>query len=108
MEMIQKWFSDLRSDRTSTDNAERFERSERPKYRKSGKKIHDLMLNEPKVNLEKLAETTKMSNGSLFNNLHVILGMKKLLRFLIVDQKRICITTSKQNLALFTQNLTKF
>ena len=52
-------------------------------------KTYVVMLNKPKVNLEKLAETTKMSNGSLFNNLHILLGMKKLLRFLIVDQKRI-------------------
>ena len=71
------------------------------------------MFNDLKVDMEKLAETTKMSNGSLFCILHVILGMKKLStrwlpRLLTVDQKRIIFTTSMQNFALFTQNLTEF
>ena len=71
------------------------------------------MLNDPKVNLERVAETPKMSNGSLFNIVHVILGMRELFarwlpRLLTVDKKRIIFTTSKQNLALFTQNPTEF
>ena len=61
------------------------------------------MLNDPKVDFEKLAETTKMSKSSLFNIVHVILGMEELFtrwlpRLLTVDQKLIIFTTSKQNL----------
>ena len=71
------------------------------------------MLNDPKVKLTELAETTKMSYGSVFNIIYDILGMKKLCarwvpRLLTVDQKRIRATTSQQNLAMFTQNSKEF
>ena len=102
MEIIQKCFSDFHCDLTSADNTER---SRRPKYVSNSEKvekIHDVMLNEPQVNLEKLAEIPKMSNSSFFNIVYVILGIKKLFarwlpRFLTEDQNRIRVMTSKQN-----------
>ena len=56
MEMIQKWFLDFRGDLTSANNTER---SERPKHENNSEKvekIHDVMLNNPKVNLCELAD----------------------------------------------------
>lgn len=113
MKMIQKWFSDFRCGRTSTDDAERSGRPKDVSTPENVEKIHDIMLNDPKVKLRELAETTKMSYGSVFNIIHDILGMKKLCarwvpRLLTVDQKRIRVTTSQQNLAMFTRNPTEF
>ena len=70
------------------------------------------MLDDPKVKLRELAETTKMY-GSVFNIIHDILGMKKLCgrwvpHLLTVDQKRIRVTNSQQNLAMFTRNSKEF
>ena len=60
MEMIQKWFSDFRCDRTSADNAERSGRPKNLSNPEKVEKIHDVILNNSKVNLRKLAEATKM------------------------------------------------
>ena len=49
MEMIKKWFSDYRCDRTSTDNAEQFRCPKDVSNPEKVEKIHDIMLNKPKV-----------------------------------------------------------
>ena len=63
-----KWFSGFYCDRTSTDDAERSGGHKNVSIPENVGKIHDIMLNNPKVKLRKLAETTKMSNSNLFNN----------------------------------------
>ena len=50
MEMIQKWFTDFLCDRTSADNTERSGCSKDVSNSEKVEKIHDFMLNNPKVN----------------------------------------------------------
>ena len=80
MEMIQKWITDFRCDRTSANNTERSGRLKDVRNIEKVEKILDVMLNNPKVNFCELAEATTMSYGSLFNIKHDILSMKKLTR----------------------------
>ena len=67
-------------------------------------KIHDIVLNDLKVKVREIAEIASISIERLVNILHTHLCMRKFCarwvpRFLTIDQKRIRVTTSEQNLA---------
>ena len=81
MEMIQKWLTDFRCDRTSVDNTERSGCPKDVSIPEKVEKIHDVMLNNPKVNFWELAEATMMSYNSMFIIKHDIFGMKKIKKF---------------------------
>lgn len=110
---IHKWFTEFRCGRTSTVDAERSGRPKEVTTPENVEKIHDMMLNDPKVKLREVANAVGMSLERVGNIVHSILGMKKLCarwvpRLLTVDQKRIRVTTSQQNLALFSRKPTEF
>ena len=72
-------------------------------------KIHDIVLNGPKLKVRELGEIVSISSEHVVNILHTYLCMRKLcsrwvLRLLKIDQKCICVTTSEQNLAYFNRN----
>ena len=76
-------------------------------------KIHDIVLNVPKVKLLEIAEIVSIWTDRMVNILHTHLCMRKLcarwvLRFFTVNQKRIRVTTSEQNLAHLNRNLKEF
>jgi [histone H3]-lysine36 N-dimethyltransferase SETMAR len=101
MKMIQKWFSDFRCGRTSTDDAERSGRTNEGATPENMEEIHDMILNDPKTKLWELAKTVSMSVEHVVNIVHAFLHMKKLSarwlpRLLKVDQKRIRITVSSR------------
>ena len=80
MEMIQKWFSDFRWYFTSADITERSGRSKHVSNHEKVEKIHDVMLNNPKIDFFELAEATTMSFGSLFSIKHNNFSMKRITR----------------------------
>ena len=73
-------------------------------------KIHDIVLNDPKV---KVCEIASMSTERVVNILHTNFCMRKLSarrvpRLLTIDQKGIRVTASMQNLAYFYRNPKEF
>ena len=72
-------------------------------------KIHDIVLNDPKVRVRDIAEIVSIST----ERVHTHLCMRQLCarwvpRLLTIDQKRICVTTSEQNLTYFNPNPKEF
>ena len=65
-------------------------------------KIHDIVSNDPKVEVREIAEIVSISTERVFNILHTHLCIRKLRakllpQLLTIDQKRIHVTTSEQN-----------
>ncbi|XP_033221847.1 histone-lysine N-methyltransferase SETMAR-like, partial [Belonocnema kinseyi] len=91
---IHKWFTEFRCGRTSTVDAERSGRPKEVTTPENVEKIHDMMLNDPKVKLREVANAVCILLERVGNIVHSVLGMKKLCarwvpRLLTVDQKRI-------------------
>ncbi|XP_033217657.1 histone-lysine N-methyltransferase SETMAR-like, partial [Belonocnema kinseyi] len=110
---IHKWFTEFRCGRTGTVHAERSGRPKEVTTPENVEKIHDMMLNDPKVKLREVANAVGISLERVGNIVHSVLGMEKLCarwvpRLLTVDQKRIRVTTSQQNLALFSRKPPEF
>ncbi|XP_033221437.1 protein GVQW3-like [Belonocnema kinseyi] len=90
---IHKWCTEFRCGRTSTVDAERSGRPKEVTTSENVEKIHDVMLNDPKVKLREVANAVGISLECVGNIVHSVLGMKKLCarwvpRLLTVDQKR--------------------
>ena len=66
MKMIQKWFYDFRCGQWRRT----IWTPKRRQYTRKREKFHDIMLNDFKVNLRGLAETKKVSYGSVLNIMH--------------------------------------
>ncbi|XP_033225877.1 uncharacterized protein LOC117178558 [Belonocnema kinseyi] len=86
--------TEFRCGRTSTVDAERSGRPKEVTTPENVEKIHDMMLNDPKVKLREVANAVGISLERVGNIVHSVLGMKKLCvrwvpRLLTVDQKRI-------------------
>ncbi|XP_033229927.1 histone-lysine N-methyltransferase SETMAR-like, partial [Belonocnema kinseyi] len=91
---IHKWFIEFRCDRTSTVDAERSGRPKEVTTPENFEKIHDMMLNDPKVKLREVANAVGILLERVGYIVHSVLGIKKLCarwvpRLLTVDQKRI-------------------
>ena len=76
-------------------------------------KIHDIVLNDPKVKVCEIAEIASISNERVVNILHAHLCMRKLFarwvpRLFASDQKHIRVITSELNLAYFNRNSKEF
>ena len=77
------------------------------------KKVHKLVISDRKLKLREIAETVKISEGSVFTIMHEHLTMRKLFskwvpRLLTVDQKQQRVDDSEQCLAMFTRNKSDF
>ena len=73
------------------------------------KKVHKLVISDRKLKLREIAETVKISEGSVFTIMHEHLTMRKLFskwvpRLLIVDHKQQCVDDSEQCSTMFTRN----
>ena len=76
-------------------------------------KLHDILLNDPKVKVREIAEILSISIERVVNILHTHLCMRKLWarwvpRLRTIDQKRIRVATLEQNLAYFNRNPKEF
>ena len=111
--MVQKWFTEFRCDRTSTETIPSPGCLNETTTPEMINKIHDIVLNYPKVKVRKIAEIVSVSTERVVNTLHTHLCMRKLWArwvpwLLTIDQKRIRVATSEQNLAYFNRNPKKF
>ena len=107
--MVQKCFTKFRCGRTSTETIPSPDRPNGTTTPEMTNKIHDIVLNDPKVKVREIAEIVSISTERVVNIFHTNLCMRKLcarwlLRFLTIDQKCICVTTSEPNLAYFNRN----
>ena len=77
-------------------------------------KIHDIVLNDPKVKVHEIADIVSISTDRVVNILLKHLCMRKLCarrwvpRLLTINQKRIRVTTSELNLTYFNRNPKEF
>lgn len=111
--MIQKWFTEFKCGRTSTEDAHRPGRPIEVTTPEMIDKIHDLVLNEPKIKVREIVKTVNVSYERVLNILHEHLHMNKLCarwvpRLLTIQQKRIRVTTSQANLAMLKRNPGEF
>ena len=90
---VKRWYADFKRGRTDTNNAERSGRPNSAVVPENTKKLHKFVLADRKLKLREIAEALKISEGSVFTNLHEHLSMRKLcskwvLCLLTVDQKQ--------------------
>ena len=90
---IIDWYAEFKRGRTHTDDAERRGRQKSSVLLENTTKVHKIVLGDRKLKLRKIADTLKISEGSVFTILHEYLGMRKLSskwvpRLLILDQKK--------------------
>ena len=76
-------------------------------------KIHDILLNDPKVKVREIAEIVFISTERVVNILHIHLCIVKLCarwvpRLLTIGQKRIRVTISEKNFVYFNRNPKQF
>ena len=76
--MVEKWFADFKRVRTNTDDAERCGRQNSEVVPEHIKKVHKMVLANRKFKLREVADTLKISEGSVFTILHEHLSMRKL------------------------------
>ena len=111
--MVKNWFTEFRCGCTSTETIPSLGRPNRVTTPEMINKIHHIVLNDPKVKVPEIAEIVSNSNERVINILHTHLCMRKLCvrwvsRLITIDQKRIRMTTSEQNLAYFNRNPKEF
>ena len=107
--MVQEWFTELRCSRTSTETKPSPTRPNEITTPQIINKIHDIVSNDPKGKVYEIAEIVSISTERVVKILHTHLCIRKLCsrcvpRLLTIDQKRIRVTTSKQNLAYLNRN----
>ena len=76
-------------------------------------KIHNIVLNEPKVNVCEILEIISISTERVDNIFYTHLCMRKICArwvssLLTIDRKRIRVTTSEQNFSYFNPNSKEF
>ena len=91
--MIGKWIGEFKRGRTSTNDAERPGRPKEVTTPEIIEKIHDIVLDDPKVKVRELTQAIGISIGSVVKILHEDLGRRKLTikwvsSLLTTDQKR--------------------
>ena len=74
---IIDWYAEFKRSRINTDNAERSGRSKSAVVPENTKKVHKIVLGDLKLKLREIADTLKISEGSVFTILHESLGMRK-------------------------------
>ena len=95
--MIQKWFTEFRCGHTSTEIIPSPGRPNEITTPEIINKIHDVVLNDPKVRVRRIAEIVFISNERVVNILQTHLCMRKhcagwVLRLLTINQNRIRVT----------------
>jgi histone-lysine N-methyltransferase SETMAR len=110
---VEKWFAEFKRGRTDTDDAERSGRPIEVVTPENIEKVHRIVLENRKVKLREIADTLKISEGSVHTILHERLSMRKLFskwvpRLLTVDQKQQRVDDSERCLELFMRNKKDF
>ena len=111
--MVQKWFTEFGYGCTRTETMPSPGRPDEIVTPEIINKIHDIVLDDPKVNVHEIVEIVTMATEPVVNILHTHLCMRKLFarwvpRLLTIDQKRIHVTTSERNSTYFNRNPKEF
>ena len=107
------WYAEFRRGRTNTDDAERSGRLKAAVVPENITKVHKIVLGDRKLKLREIANTLKISEGSVFTILHESLGMRKLfskwlLRLLTPEKKQQRFEDSDGCLELFKRGKKNF
>ena len=110
---ICRWYAELKRGRTDTEDAERSGSTNEVLTPETIKKVHQIVSENRKLKLREIADTLKISYGSVYAILHEHLSIRKLLskwvpRLFTVDQKRQCVVDSERCLELFRRNKLNF
>ena len=110
---IIDWYAEFKCGRTNTDDAERADRPKSAVVPENIQKVHIIVLGDRKLKLHEIADTLKISEGSVFTILHESLGMRKLFsklvpRLLTPDQKQQRVENSERCLELFKRGKKDF
>ena len=73
------WYAEFKRGRTNTDDAERSGRPKSAFVPENIRKVHKIVSKDRRVKLREIADTLKISEGSVFTILHENLNMRKLL-----------------------------
>ena len=73
---IIDWYAEFKRGPTNTDDAERFGRPTSAVVLENITKVHKKVLGDRKMKLREIADTIKISEGSVFTILHECLGMR--------------------------------
>ena len=65
--MIEEWFADFKRGRTNTDDAEHSGRPNSAVVRENIKKVYKMVLVHCKLKLREIADTLKISEGSVYS-----------------------------------------
>ena len=76
--VVQEWFTEFRCGRTSTETTPSPGRPNEITTPEMINKIHDIVLNDPKVKVRKIAEIVSISTEHVVNILRTHLYMRKL------------------------------
>ena len=111
--MVHKWVPQFRCGRTSTETILSPGRPNEITTPEMINEIHHIVLNDPKVKVCEIAEIASISTERVVNILHTHLSIRKLFarwvpRLFTIDQKRIRVIISEQNLAYFHCNIKEF
>ena len=103
---ICRWYAEFKRGRTDTEDAERSGQPNEVVTPETIKKVHQIVFENCKLKLHEIADTLKISYGSVYAILHEHLSIWKLLskwvpRLLTVDQKRQRVVDSELCLELF-------
>ena len=110
---IIDWYAEFKHGRTSTDDTERSDRPKSAVVPENIKNVHKIVLKDRKMKLREIADTLKISEGSVFTILHENLGMRNLLskwvpRLLTPGQKQQRVDVSERCLELSKRNKKDF
>ena len=89
---ILDWYAEFRRGRIITDDAERSSRPKSAIVPENIIKVHKIVLGDRKLKLRNIADTLKISEGTMFTILHKSLGMRKLF-----SKSVPCLLTPDQN-----------
>lgn len=111
--MVHKWFTEFKCGRTNTEDAPRPGRPVEVTTSEMVDKVHDMVMDDPKLKVREIAETVSISTERVVTILHEHCHMRKLCakwvpRLLTEQQKRIRVTTSQRNLEYFNNNPNEF
>ena len=90
---IIDWYVEFKCGRTNTNDSERSGRPKLAIVLENITKVNKIVLGDRKLKLHKIADTLKISEGSVFTILHKSLGIRKLFskwvpRLLTLNQKQ--------------------
>ena len=76
--IIIDWYAEFKRGRTNTDDPERSGHPKSAVVPENITRVHKIVLGNCKLKLRQIADTLKISEGSVFTILHESLGMRKL------------------------------